>query len=407
MCRTAGLDTAAADGLIDRGASLEEARNAVFEAMLQRSAGRPLAAVQILSDHDDPTTVIDRMAVAFAHRATQHLPEAHRVALPDAARSYCGRSLLSLAAELADRRGAPIGRYADPSELYQRALTTSDFPNLLANTANKTLLPAYQAATPSYRRFFARRDFRDFKPASFLRVGDFPVPLAVGENGEYKHGAISDSGESITLGEYGRVVMFSRKALINDDLGAFADLPTKAALRVADWENSVAWALVVSNPVLSDGKTLFHAGHGNLAGSGDLIAIATVGAGEAAMMVQTSLDGLKLNLHPAVLATSPTKFTTARQFVAVNVAPTQFANVNPYQGKLDVVGDANLSGNGWYLFAEPTALETFVYGYLQGQSGPVITPEPGFDVAGVKVKLTIDFAVGAVDYRGAYYNPGA
>ena len=401
------MDTAATDALIDRGASVDEARNAAFDAMLQRSAGRPLAAIQVLTDHDGPNATIDRMATAFAHRATQHLPEAHRVALPEAARAYAGRSLLSLAAELADRRGSPINRYAEPSELYQRALTTSDFPGLLASAANKTLLPAYQSAAPSYRRFFSRRDFKDFKPASFLRVGDFPVPLAVGENGEYRHGAISESGESVTLGEYGRIVMFSRKALINDDLGAFADLPGKAALRIADWENSVAWTLVTSNPTLSDGKALFHSDHANTAGSGGAIGIDTVGAGEAAMMKQTSLDGLKLNLRPAVLVTGPDRFTLARQFVSNNIAPAQFANVNPFAGKLEAVGDANITGNGWYLFAEPTALETFVYGYLQGQSGPVITPEPGFDVAGVKVKLTIDFAVGAVDHRGAYFNPGA
>lgn len=408
MVRAAGLDIATADRLIDEGADLDRARSAVFDAMLTRSANRPLAAVQVLQDHDDPAAVVDRMATAYAARATAHLPAAHRVQMPDHARAYAGRSLLSLAAELADRRGAPIGtRHLSPSELYQRALTTGDFPVLLANAANKTLLPAYQAAAPTYRRFFARRDFRDFKPASFARVGDFPVPLAVGENGEYKHGVISESGETVTLGEYGRIVMFSRKALINDDLGAFADLPTKAALRIADWENSVAWALVVSNPVLSDGKTLFLADHGNLAGSGGAIGIDTVGAGEAAMMKQTSLDGLKLNLHPAVLVTGPDKYTLARQFVSANVAPAQFSNVNPFAGKLEALGDANLPGNGWYLFAEPAALETFIYGYLQGQSGPVITPEPGFDVAGVKVKLTIDFAAGAVDYRGAYKNAGA
>ena len=407
MARSAGLGADVADGLIDRGATLEESRGAVFDAMLARSAGRPLAAVQVLQDHDDPSTVIDRMATAYAARATEHLPERHRVAMPEAARSYAGRSLLSLAAELADRRGSPIGRYADPSELYQRALTTSDFPQLLANTANKTMLPAYQAAAPSYRRFFSRRDFKDFKPASFLRVGDFPAPLAVGEMGEYKHGSISESGESITLGEYGRIVMFSRKALINDDLGAFADLPTKAALRVADWENSVAWAMVASNPTMADGYTLFDATHhGNQSGSGGAISVTTVGAGEAALMSQTSLDGLKLNLRPAVLATSPTKYVAARQF-CTTINPTTADAVNPFGGVLAPIADANLSGNGWYLFAEPTALETFVYGYLQGQSGPVITPEPGFDVAGVKVKLTIDFAVGAVDHRGAYYNAGA
>lgn len=408
MVRAAGLDVATADRLIDDGADLDRARAAVFDAMLARSGTRPLAAVQVLHDHDEPGNVVDRMATAFAARATAHLPEAHRVQMPEQARSYAGRSLLDLAAELADRRGNPIGtRHMSPADLYQRAMTTGDFPVLLANAANKTLLPAYQAAAPTYRRFFARRDFRDFKPASFARVGDFPVPLAVGENGEYKHGAISESGESVTLGEYGRVVMFSRKALINDDLGAFADLPTKAALRCADWENSVAWALVVSNPVLSDGKALFHASHGNLAASGAAIDLGTVSAGEAAMMKQTSLDGLKLNLKPSVLATGPDQFTAARQFVSTAVAPTTAAAVNPLAGKLEPVGDANLPGPGWYMMAEPSALETFIYGYLQGQSGPVITPEPGFDVAGVKVKLTIDFAVGAVDYRGAYFNPGA
>lgn len=408
MCRTAGLDATTADNLIDAGATLDGARAAVFDAMLQRSTGRPLATTQVLTDHDDPTSVVDRMATAYAARATAHLPEAHRVAMPEHARAYAGRSLLDLAAELADRRGSPIGnRHLSPSEMYQRALTTSDFPILLANSANKTLLPAYQAAAPSYRRFFSRRDFRDFKPASFARVGDFPVPLAVGENGEYRHGAIAESGESVTLGEYGRIVMFSRRSLINDDLGAFADLPTKAALRCADWENAMAWALVVSNPTLSDGKALFHADHGNLAGSGAVISLVTISAGEAAMMKQTSLDGLKLNLHPAVLATGPDQFTAARQFTSTAVAPTTQAAVNPLAGKLDPVGDANIPGPGWYLLAEPTALETFIYGYLQGQSGPVITPEASFDSAGVKMKLTIDFAVGAVDYRGAYANSGA
>jgi hypothetical protein len=35
------------------------------------------------------------------------------------------------------------------------------------------------------------------------------------------------------------------------------------------------------------------------------ISVATVGAGESAMMKQTSLDGLKLNLRPTMLAVSP------------------------------------------------------------------------------------------------------
>ncbi len=389
MCQTTGLGATVSDGLIDRGASLDDARAAVFDALLTRSGGRSFAAVQVLTDHDEPAAVVDRMATAYA------------------ARVYADRSLLDLASELADRRGNPIGtRQLAPSALYTRAMTTSDFPALLANVANKVLLPAYQNAAPTYRSFFARRDLRDYKPTSLVRMGDFPVPLALGEDAEYKTGAISDSGQTAQLAHYGRIINLSRQALINDDLNGFADLPNKAALRVADWENSVAWAMIVSNPALSDGHDLFDpTHHGNQASAGAPISVATVGAGESAMMKQTSLDGLKLNLRPTMLAVSPDSLTVARQFTTL-ITPHQMADVNPDAGTITAIGDANLSGTGWYLFADPTALETFNYGYLQGAAGPQIMPEPGFDVAGMRLRLTIDFYVQAIDYRGAYYNPG-
>jgi hypothetical protein len=407
MCQATGLGATVSDGLIDRGASLDDARAAVFDALLTRSGGRSFAAVQVLTDHDEPAAVVDRMATAYAARATERLPERHRVAMSDAARVYADRSLLDLASELADRRGNPIGtRQLAPSTLYTRAMTTSDFPNLLANVANKVLLPAYQNAAPTYRSFFARRDLRDYKPTSLVRMGDFPVPLALGEDAEYKTGAISDSGQTAQLAHYGRIINLSRQALINDDLNGFADLPNKAALRVADWENSVAWAMIVSNPALSDGYNLFDpTHHGNQASAGAPISVATVGAGESAMMKQSSLDGLKLNLRPTMLAVSPDSLTVARQFTTL-ITPHQMADVNPYAGTITAIGDANLSGTGWYLFADPTALETFNYGYLQGAAGPQITPEPGFDVAGMRLRLSIDFYVQAIDYRGAYYNPG-
>ena len=407
LVKTAGLGAEVADTLIDTGADIETAKGRILDSMLSRSAGRSVAAVQVISDNDSPETVIDRMGTAFAARATERLPEQHRVAMPENCRSYAGRTMLSLAAELADRRGNSIGRYVDPNTMYTRAMTTSDFPNLLANVAHKVLLPAYQNAQPTYRRFFARRDLADYRATSLTRLGDFPVPLAVGENGEYKEGSISDSGQTAQLAHYGRVITLSRQSIVNDDLNGFADLPSKAAIRCADWENAVAWAHIVSNPALADGYSLFDATHhGNAAASGGAISVTTIGAGEAAMMKQTSLDGLKLNLRPEVLAVSPDKLTIARQFVT-SITPHQTSDVNPFVGQITVVGDANLSGNAWYLFAEPTALETFNYGYLQGQTGPTITPEQGFDVAGMRLRLAIDFYVQAIDYRGAYLNSGA
>ena len=86
---------------------------------------------------------------------------------------------------------------------------------------------------------------------------------------------------------------------------------------------------------------------------------------------------------------------------------TTDANANPFKGRLTPVGDANLTGNAWHLFADPNVLETLVYGFLNGAEGPQLRTQEGFKVDGVELLVYEDFAVGVVDYRGAYRNPGA
>ena len=39
--------------------------------------------------------------------------------------------------------------------------------------------------------------------------------------------------------------------------------------------------------------------------------------------------------------------------------------------------------------------------------GPQVRSERDFDTQAVKVAASLDFAVGAIDYRGAYKNSGA
>jgi len=75
---------------------------------------------------------------------------------------------------------------------------------------------------------------------------------------------------------------------------------------------------------------------------------------------------------------------------------------------LTPVADANVTGNRWYLFASPAAAPVYVYGYVNGQSAPMVRVHqyvPGTD--GLAIEVVHDFAVGAVDHRGGYFNPGA
>ncbi|TXL70109.1 hypothetical protein FHP25_35905 [Vineibacter terrae] len=418
--RAVGLPEAVADQLVRSDVTVEHVGNRIVDELARRGTQHGGHRIELVQDHTDPTNMRGRLVDALAARATAHLPaNGGRIELPEASRSFARLGLLGAMAELARAHGQRVERDLPSSQLYEhlvsmRALSMSDFPLLLADSANKVMLTGYALRNPTYRLIFARKRFTDFKPHSFLRDGDFPNLLEKGETGEFKYGSISESRQQITLAEYGRIIGINRRIIINDDLGAFADLPMKAGRRVADFENATAWAMVVANPNITepvDGaqatNAVFSAGWGTLAGAGADIDIDTISAGRQAMMEQQSLDGLRINVSPQYLVTSPAKYTKAEQFCAVNLLPNQPSQINPFAGRLTPVGEANLTGNGWYLFADPGQAETFVYGYLEGSEGPRMATREGFTTDGIELKVALDFTVGAVDYRGAYKNPGA
>jgi hypothetical protein len=204
----------------------------------------------------------------------------------------------------------------------------------------------------------------------------------------------------------------SRQMIINDQLNAIDQMLGSAGQRVADWENAKAYALLLSAAgagptLLTDSVAVFATGHNNLAGPPAAITVATLGLGRAAMMKQQTIDGLKGNLTPTTLLCGPDKLTEAQKIFAIlfpalttSAIPDDFRSMQP-------VGDANMPGNAWYLFADPSLAPCFVYGFLQGFDGPRLSSELEFDVQGMRVKLEHDFGVAAIDYRGGFRNAGA
>ena len=114
------------------------------------------------------------------------------------------------------------------------------------------------------------------------------------------------------------------------------------------------------------------ASRANTASSGGAISEATLDAGYASMMAQTSLDGIKLNLTPAILLTGAAYRGAAIRYTT-RITADQGANVGLYAG-LSPVSDANIVGNRWYLFASPSAAPVYVYGYVNGQRWCMTSP---------------------------------
>jgi hypothetical protein len=395
---------------VERGWSGEQVRRALFDLLVSEGTRPSIPArPETGPGNDDPVAIREAMAEAIAVRAMPgYQPKGNGRHV-----EFLGWRPSDMIRELLARSGErQIPR--EPARLAERAFhTTSDFPLLLSAAANKMLLATYALATPTYRQIMLRRDFRDFKPHRYLRVGDFPNLLALAENGEIQVGTIGESRETVSLSTFARRVRVTRQMLVNDDLGAFTDFASMIGRRVTDFENATAYALV--NLANGDGPTLETAGgtvfgtgtaRANKATSGTALDETNIGVGRAAMMRQKTLDGLPISLGRNMrLLVGPSLELTALK-ITTAITPSSSGNVNPYSGLLQPIVEPLIPNNRWYLFAEPSSAPVYTYGYLNGAEGPQVTTGPVQGADGVEVSVIFDFGVGAIDYRGGWFNPG-
>jgi len=395
---------------IEEGSDEMAVRSAILDDMRANSERNPVFSHAQVT-RDETETRREGMAAAIVARLARAGGQ-RGVEVPAIGREWAERELVEIAAECIGWQ-KPLRTPRQVDEMFARAfLTTSDFPLILTNALNVRLLARYQAAMPTYRLWAARYTAPDFRDVNVIRAGDFPELLPINEAGEIKSGTFGESKETFRVSPYGRMLRISRQVIVNDQLGAIEQVLGSTGERIADWENVKAYEMLLSNgargpTLVTDSKAVFHADHNNLDEDGADISVAAIGAARAAMMMQTSIDGLKIAIRPSVLVTGPDMLTTAEQLLTA-ITPAVVTNTVPVSMRsLQVQGDPNIPGDAWYLFADPASAPAFIYGYLEGFEGPRLTSEDEFDYQGMKVKLEHDFGVGAIDYRGAYRNDGA
>lgn len=360
-------------------------------------------------DPNDPVQIRDAMADAMAVRGMQ----GYRAANPRHA-EFLDMRPLQMAEELLRLRGEAMPS-RDPLVIAERALTTAaDFPALLAAAANKMLLAGYRIAQPTYRMLFRRRDFRDFRPHHHLRAGHFPSLLPLAEGGEIQVGTISESKEQVTLTTFARRVRVTRQMLVNDDLGAFTDFGAMIGRRIADFENATAYGVV--NTANGDGPTLIAgdapvfgtgAARANKAATESGLDLSSLAAGRAAIMRQRTLDGIPIAIGERMrLLVGPNQELAARQ-LTVAVHADDVTRENVYADMIEPIVEPQIPSNRWYLFAHPETTPVYVYGYLDGADAPRVGTAPVQGVDGIEISVLFDFGVGAVDWRGGWFNPGS
>lgn len=407
--RVAGFDTDLALDMIERGLTIDAARDELFRKMAEKANANPTrsGSPHIETVRDETETRREMMSDAILCR----MDPLKKVS--DGAREYRHMSLLRMAEESLAAAGIRV-RGLSPLEIATRSMmATSDFPLLLANVANKRLRDAYEAAETTYQRWAYRApNAPDFKEMSIVQLGGAPELLTVNEKGEYKYGTIGEGAEKYKVITYGRIIALTRPAIVNDDLRGFDRVIVGFAQAASRLENRLVYTQLTANAAMADGIALFHASHGNLAAAGAVISATTLGAGRAAMRKQKGLSGENLNNVPSYLLGPTDLEQIMYQYTSSQFVPAKGTDINEFRAggrtALEPIVDPELDANSitaWYLVGKNT--DTVEYCWLDGAEGVYIESEPGFDSDGVKLKARLDFAAKAGDWRAMYKNPGA
>lgn len=402
LAATAGLTREWADAQVDGEATADQARAAAFEAMRTRTApGSTVSAIHVVTTHDDPQARVRAMGEALFTRITPtHRPS-------DQARAYVGLSMVDLARETLRIAGVSTTGLSGAAVI-ERAMiglhTVSDFSQVLGDTVGRVLRASYTAAPSPLRQLARQVTAVDFRSRASVRlIGNLGLER-VNEAGEFKAGTISEGGESYRVETFGKTFGITRQAIVNDSLGAFASIPAMLGAAAANFEAKFLAELVSSNPLMADGRAVFHVDHGNLAATPAPITLASLAAARLAMRRQTDESGEIIGVNPRYLVVSPERETEALQVVATIAAATP-AEVNTFTGALSIIVEPRLPAGAWYMVADP-AIAGLEYAYLEGEQPQVIS-EAGFSIDGVRHRVRLDFGGGWIDHRAWFRNAGA
>ncbi len=336
----------------------------------------------------------------------------------DAANPLRGRKLLAIAEACLAQAGIRT-EGMDQRALVAAAFTQSgsDFPILLENVMHKTLLGAYAIQPDTWTLFVARGQVSDFRAHSRYRVGSLSNLEAKNELGEYRNKTIPDGEKaSITAGTKGNIINIGREAVINDDLGALTGLSQslgRAAKRTVEADVYATLALNGGlGPLLADGKTLFHADHGNIATTAGAPTVAVFEAARVQLAAQKDVTGNEfLDLQPEIWL-GPNSLVGQAKVVNDSTydpdANNKLQRANIAAGMVQtIVGTPRLTGASWYFFANKDAAPVIEVAFLDGIDTPYLELENAFTTDGARWKVRLDYGVAGIDYRGAIRNAGA
>ncbi len=298
--------------------------------------------------------------------------------------------------------------------------STSDFAVLLENALHKVIVARYNAQPWTWNRFCKIGTLSDYRPHGRYQLSSFSDLEVVNQAGEYTNGTLGDGKkESITAKRKGRILELTPEVLVNDDIGFLFDVAATLGIAAGRTIEKDVYALLALNsgagPTLSDGQPLFYASRASGTNIDATSAAPTVASMDAAAQIlrnQKDIAGNDyLDLEPAIWLGPVSKAGAARTVVNSEYDPdtsNKLQRFNVARNLVrDVVSSPRLSGNRWYMFADPNLAPVIEVAFLNGVREPQIRQDENFRSEGLSWRVTHKYGAAAVSGIGAVTNAGA
>ncbi len=401
MARAAGLSADYALALVGTDLTVEQCSTAIMRRLAKRSQENG-----VNGNHSVRATGLDagtkkRMAV---ENALLHRIYPSNFSLDAGAREFRGMTMVEIGRELLSERGINT-RGLDRSEVakmvFNRAHSTSDFPLLFEGVINKMLRAQYEFAPEFWDKIARQTSVDDFRARGLYSAGVANGMKKIPEGGEIKYTTLKESKEQIRVETFGEGISYTRQAFINDDLGVFSIIPSAFVRHWDMLRGNLVWGLLTDNVKMSDGKGIFDATHGNLlTGASSALSEESLAAAKTAMMKQKDIAGQIIRMVPRYLIVSPENEMMAKKLVTATT-PVKFEDVNVFAGAFDVIVEPRLTDpKAWYLMADPYAVDSLYYAYLEGNEGLRVDSTEEFKTDSMDYAVRGDFGAAAIDYRG-------
>lgn len=310
-------------------------------------------------------------------------------------------SLLAIAAEALRAEGREVPTSTD--RLVRAAFSTDYFSGALASALAVVGLEGFQSAAEPVLRMAHRVPLADFKNSTVARLnGNFKFE-PVGPGGEMKYSQVSADATEIKLQTRGTIVRLSREAVINDDKQLLAGVPRELGREAA---RSIGDEF--SERLADD--TFFTAARNNyMTGASSILSVDALSSAVAKLRTMRDGSGRVLNLAPKFLLVGAELEAAGRQIlgsVELGAAAGE-PTANPMRGVAELLVDARIPANQWFLFAGPENAAV-VLATLGGNEQPTVEPLPGeADTLGIGWRAYFDYAVGLHEHRAVVKSRGS